>query len=126
MSTTEQQQHGSSEETPIRGRVPNQIEEALNQRLRRYAQKQCTDVMQEFADCSKDKLFSVVYKCAEHQNNLIKCIKLYANEDNMEKMRQAYLRGELMKKRTYNDYQEELSKRLAKEQENNDSSQQKQ
>ena len=103
----------------IEGKIPNQIEEALTHRLRKYANKQCADVMEEFAECSKDKLFSVVYKCRDHQNNLVKCIKTYVNEENKEKLRQAYLRGDLMKKRSYEEYQRELQTRLSSQQESN-------
>lgn len=45
------------------------------------------------------------------------------NEENKEKLRQAYLRGELMKKKSHSDYAKELEKRLQKEkmkQDNND------
>lgn len=56
-------------------KVPNQIEEALNHRLRQYAHKQCDDIMKQFADCSRDKLLSVVFKCIDHQNDLVRCMK---------------------------------------------------
>jgi hypothetical protein len=37
------------------------------------------------------------------------------NEENKEKLRQAYLRGELMKKKSHSDYVKELERRLQNE-----------
>jgi hypothetical protein len=56
-------------------KIPNQVEEVLTHRLLQYAHRQCNDELAAFADCSKDKLFSVVFECAPHQETFMKCVK---------------------------------------------------
>ncbi len=44
------------------------------------------------------------------------------NDENKEKLRQAYLRGDMMRKKTYQDYQKELQGRLREEEEQKNNS----
>jgi hypothetical protein len=42
---------------------------------------------------------------------LVECLNSYVNEPNLNKLRHAYVNGDLMKQKTYEDWHEELEKR---------------
>ncbi|KAG2373905.1 hypothetical protein C9374_010206 [Naegleria lovaniensis] len=96
----------------LKQKVPNQADEALKLRLKKYGMKQCKVESKNFADCSKDKLLSIAVKCKDELQALTDCITIYLNEDNMNKMRRAYLKGELVKKHNITDLRGELNRRL--------------
>ncbi|KAL0477955.1 hypothetical protein AKO1_005027 [Acrasis kona] len=92
--------------------IPNQIDEALRLRLRKYAYRKCATQLKSFAECTKNKTISVVYSCNTQQEELFDCINSVTNQDNLDLLRAAFLRGELQKTHTYNDNMKELHKRL--------------
>jgi hypothetical protein len=63
-----------TEPTQVTGRIPNQVEDALRLRLRKYAYKYCAPEMKEFSECSSDKTITVIYSCRDQQTKLYECI----------------------------------------------------
>jgi COX assembly protein 1 len=96
----------------VTGRIPNQVEDALRVRLRKYAYKKCGPELKDFSECSKDKTITVLYACRDQQTRLYECINNVTNDENMEKLRQAYLRGDLYRKKSYRDLSAELEQKI--------------
>jgi len=63
-------------EEELRKRVPNQADEALKLRLKKYGMKHCKVQTKNFADCTKDKLLSIAMKCKDEMNALTDCITI--------------------------------------------------
>lgn len=110
------QTHYEPEES-LKNKIPAMAEEALKSRLRKFALKKCQPFMQAFADCSKDKLISVIWDCKESQNALNACLNTYGTEPNLNRLRHAYIRGELMKRKSYDEWKQELEVRMQEKQE---------
>ena len=60
----------------LKNRVPNQADEALKLRLKKYGMKHCKVETKNFADCSKDKLISIALKCKDEMQALTDCITI--------------------------------------------------
>lgn len=60
----------------LKQKVPNQADEALKLRLKKYGMKQCKVESKNFADCSKDKLLSIAVKCKDELQALTDCITI--------------------------------------------------
>lgn len=105
----------------LRFKIPAQAEESLRVKLRKFADKRCGPSLAAFAACSKNKTFTVVTACREEHTNFVECVNKYVNEPNLNRLRHAYVRGEMMKEQSYDDWKEELNKRkkdIEKENEN--------
>src|SRR5690242_16239377 len=96
----------------LKNKIPNQAEEALRYRLRNFGSTMCSDFMKKFAQCTKNKTISVVYKCRDEHRELTECLNEIVNEPNLNQLRHAYINGDLMKKHSYEDWHAELNKRL--------------
>ena len=60
----------------LKNRVPNQADEALKLRLKKYGMKNCKVETKNFAECSKDKLISIALKCKDEMQALTDCITI--------------------------------------------------
>ncbi|KAL9658449.1 hypothetical protein ABK040_005992 [Willaertia magna] len=96
----------------VKAKVPNQADEALKLRLKKYGIKRCKVQFKNFADCTKDKFVSIAFKCRDEQIALNDCISIYLNDENLYKMRRAFLKGELARKVSYDDLKKELERRI--------------
>lgn len=95
----------------LRFEIPAQAEESLRAKLRKFADNRCAEPLGAFAKCSKNKTFTVITKCREEHSAFIACVNQYVNEPNLNRLRHAYQRGELMKDRSYEQWKDELAKR---------------
>mmetsp|Transcript_10471 Transcript_10471/g.15307 ORF Transcript_10471/g.15307 Transcript_10471/m.15307 type:complete len:124 (-) Transcript_10471:49-420(-) len=99
----------------LEGKIPNFYEESLKLRLTRWAQSQCSPFYQQFSDCSRDKLVGVFYKCEKEKDALFNCMNAFCSTRNLNILRHAYLKGELMKPLTWDENKEKINERLRKE-----------
>eukprot|EP01027_Heterolobosea_sp_BB2_P027368 GEZU01042715.1.p1 GENE.GEZU01042715.1~~GEZU01042715.1.p1 ORF type:complete len:130 (+),score=32.74 GEZU01042715.1:52-441(+) len=80
------------------GSIPAQIDEALKLKLKKWAMKKCATEARTFVDCTKDKVFSIPWKCRDSFNDFNDCLARHNTEANLEKVRQKYIEGHYVKK----------------------------
>jgi COX assembly protein 1 len=66
-------------------------EDKLYKEMERDAKKACKPFYAAFAECSKDKLFSVLWKCKEQRSAIIECIGRHFNDKEMDNRRQTWI-----------------------------------
>jgi COX assembly protein 1 len=66
-------------------------EDKLFKEMEIDAKKACKPYYAAFAECSKNKLFSVVWKCSEQRIAIIDCISRNFNDEEMDKRRQQWI-----------------------------------
>ena len=74
-------EEGKKERIPI---LKRQAEYAAMSRLNEYALKQCDDKVREFAECTKDKLISVIWKCRPLQKAVNECVLPYIENKDLQ------------------------------------------
>lgn len=56
--------------------VPRAVEEALIEKLKENSRVKCKDKIAAYAECTKDKTFSVAWACRDQLNAMNECLKL--------------------------------------------------
>lgn len=58
----------------LKGKIPNQAEEALKQKLNKYALQKCKPQIEALRDCTKNRLFSMAWACKDLNIALNSCL----------------------------------------------------
>ncbi|KAF2069258.1 hypothetical protein CYY_009428 [Polysphondylium violaceum] len=79
--------------------LPAAIDSYLRQKLKDESLKNCGPQVAAFAECSKDKLFSVIWECRELQELMKNCLIDYTTSDKLKEMKRDWI--DSAKKRIY-------------------------
>lgn len=63
--------------------LKHQAENVAMKRLNQWALKQCDDKVRAFAECTRDKLISVIWKCRPHQKAVNECVLKYTKDQQL-------------------------------------------
>mmetsp|Transcript_11346 Transcript_11346/g.21505 ORF Transcript_11346/g.21505 Transcript_11346/m.21505 type:complete len:85 (+) Transcript_11346:215-469(+) len=77
--------------------VPMKAEEALRSVMKRDALKKCQDACKAYAECSHDKVFSVVWACRKEFGELNQCLKLHTTDEVLETYKKGYVDSQASK-----------------------------
>lgn len=55
------------------------------------AYKKCDPIVQEFVECSRNRLFSVAWACRDQSRRMNQCIRAYASDDDIVEAQNEYL-----------------------------------
>eukprot|EP01132_Coremiostelium_polycephalum_P001177 gene1177-1489_t len=71
--------------------MPMAIDSYLRQKLKEQTLKDCAEFVKEFALCSQDKYFSVVWKCREEQQKMKDCLVEQTTSDRLAKLKRDWI-----------------------------------
>jgi len=71
--------------------VPQRVENAIKERLKKRALDKCAIFVDEYADCSRGRTFSVLWACRGFLANARDCTNKYTSENEINKFKRAYV-----------------------------------
>ncbi|SHO79498.1 Similar to S.cerevisiae protein CMC1 (Copper-binding protein of the mitochondrial intermembrane space) [Malassezia sympodialis ATCC 42132] len=71
--------------------MSNREYEKFMKEKKHEAFKKCDPIVQEFVECSRNRLFSVAWACRKQNRAMYECLLQYMNDNTMLEAEQAYL-----------------------------------
>jgi COX assembly protein 1 len=71
--------------------VPQRVENAIKERLKKRALEKCSDVVDKYADCTRGRTFSSLWACRSSLLEVTACTKKYTSENEINKLKMAYI-----------------------------------
>jgi hypothetical protein len=71
--------------------VSKRVEEGLIEMQRKNARNGCRELQEEFVECTRTGIFSVVWRCKPLQNQLNECYRPYTSQEVLDQMKRDYV-----------------------------------
>ncbi|GJP36244.1 hypothetical protein CLOM_g20777 [Closterium sp. NIES-68] len=72
-------------------RTQKKVEEALRTRMKERALKECHKEIEAYAECVRGRVFSIVWACRAHSNDLNNCLHQYTNDAVLDQYKRDYM-----------------------------------
>jgi hypothetical protein len=67
--------------------VPQYIEEALLDRLKKKAREKCKQQIENYVECTKNRVFSIAWKCRGHLKEMNDCLGNYTKKKELDRLK---------------------------------------
>ncbi|EGG24772.1 hypothetical protein DFA_03016 [Cavenderia fasciculata] len=71
--------------------VPNAIDSYLRKKLKDQTLTDCESSVREFARCTEDKLFSVIWECKEQQQKMRECLTSHTTPERLQALKREWI-----------------------------------